>query len=162
MSMTIGAFLAWAFLGGLVHRPMPSFPRMFTEGIAEADMRRMVEKMLPYVNKTLHFVHRILSGKDVMMSVALSAGLFFASRVLATVSLLGLAYAGVVLVFTVPKVYEMYHEQIDGGINLFRQKATFIYDAYLAKVLKMIPTAVNQATPAESSTTAVGERNKDD
>ena len=61
------------------------------------------------------------------MSVAISAGLFFASRVLATVSVLGLAYAAVILMFTVPKVYDMHSAEIDGAVNMFRQKATFLY-----------------------------------
>ena len=86
------------------------------------------------------------------MSVVICCSLFFASRVLATVSVLGLVYAVVVMMFTVPKVYDMHSAEIDGAINMFRQKATFLYDAYLAKALKMIPTA-QQATPAESSTT---------
>ena len=34
--------------------------------------------------------------------------------------LLGLVYAAVVVVFTVPKVYDMHHADIDGAINLFR------------------------------------------
>ena len=37
-----------------------------------------------------------------------------------------------------------------------REKATIIYDTYLARIFKMIPTA-QAPTPAESSTTAVGE-----
>ncbi len=152
MSVTVGAFLAWSLVGGFIHRPLPRFPRVLREGITESEARNMVEKSVPYVNMGLAYVHRILSGKDAFMSVVISCSLFFASRVLATVSLLGLVYAAVVLLFTLPKVYHMYSAEIDGAINMFRQKATFLYDAYLAKALKMIPTA-QQATPAESSTT---------
>lgn len=152
MSGTVGAFLAWSLVGGFINRPLPRFPRVMREGITEAEARNFVEKSVPYVNKVLAYVHRILSGKDAFMSVVISCSLFFASRVLATVSVLGLVYAVVVLSFTLPKVYHMYSAEIDGAINMFRQKATFLYDAYLAKALKMIPTA-QQATPAESSTT---------
>lgn len=120
LSVTVATFLAWSLVGSFVNRPLPVFPRVLTEGIQEAEARRVVEKTLPYVNKTLAFAHRILSGKDAFMSIALSVGLFFASRVLATVSLLGLVYAAVVVVFTVPKVYDMHHADIDGAINLFR------------------------------------------
>jgi len=120
LSVTVATFLAWSLVGSFVNRPLPAFPRVLTEGIQEAEARRVVEKTLPYVNKTLAFAHRILSGKDAFMSIALSVGLFFASRVLATVSLLGLVYAAVVVVFTVPKVYDMHHADIDGAINLFR------------------------------------------
>jgi hypothetical protein len=162
LAITIGTCLTWSVFGGLVSRPLPEFPKIFTEGIPEADMRRAVEKLLPYVNKSLHFIHRVLSGKDILMSVWLGAVLYLAHRVLETVSLLAVAYSFVVIVFTMPKVYEMYHDQIDEAVNMFRQKATFVYDAYLAKLLKKIPSAGNQATPAESSTTAVGERTKDD
>ena len=127
MSVTVGGFLAWSLVGGLIHRPLPAFPRVLSEGITEAEARRVVEKLVPYVNKMLAYVHRILSGKDALMSVAISAGLFFASRVLATVSVLGLAYAAVILMFTVPKVYDMHSAEIDGAVNMFRQKATFLY-----------------------------------
>merc|ERR1719183_2098650 len=156
MSVTVGAFLAWSLVGGFIHRPLPRFPRVLREGITESEARNMVEKSVPYVNMGLAYVHRILSGKDAFMSVVISCSLFFASRVLATVSLLGLVYAAVVVVFTVPKVYDMHHADIDGAINLFREKATIIYDTYLARIFKMIPTA-QAPTPAESSTTAVGE-----
>ena len=152
LSVTIAVFLAWSLVGSFVHKPLPAFPRVLSEGIQEAEARRVVEKLLPFLNKGLAFTHRILSGKDAFMSVVISCSLFFASRVLATVSVLGLVYAVVVLSFTLPKVYHMYSAEIDGAINMFRQKATFLYDAYLAKALKMIPTA-QQATPAESSTT---------
>ena len=162
LSVTIAVFLAWSLVGSFVHKPLPAFPRVLSEGIQEAEARRVVEKLLPFLNKGLAFTHRILSGKDVLMSVALSTGLFFASRVLATVSLLGMMYGMVVVLFTMPKVYDMHHVEIDGAMNLFREKATFVYDAYLAKVVKMIPTGAQVATPAESSTTAVGGEGKKD
>mmetsp|Transcript_3460 Transcript_3460/g.7022 ORF Transcript_3460/g.7022 Transcript_3460/m.7022 type:complete len:216 (-) Transcript_3460:4015-4662(-) len=150
MSLTVGVMLVWSIIGGFIHRPPPPMPAFMVEGIAEAKIRAVVEKATPYVNKGLNFTHRILSGKDVLMSIVVSAGLFFLSKVLATVSLLGLAYACVVLAFAVPKVYEMYHDQIDNVIDIARQKVTFIHDAYLSKLLKMIPSA-QTVTPAESS-----------
>jgi hypothetical protein len=125
-------------------------PKFMVEGIPEAQMRALVEKVTPHLNSTLFFAYRILSGKDILMSICVGAGLFFLAKVFASISLLGLMYAAVVLVFSVPKVYEMYQDQIDDIVNLIRQKTTFIHDAYLSKVLKMIPSA-QAATPAESS-----------
>lgn len=152
LSMLIWVMLAWSVIGGLhfVNRPPPPMPTFMVEGIQEAQIRNMVEKATPYINKVLSFAHRTLSGKDMLMSMGVGAGMYMLARVFAAVSLVGLAYTAVVLVFSVPKIYEMYHDQIDGFIIMFRQKATIIYDAYFSKVLKMIPTA-HAATPAESS-----------
>lgn len=152
MGVSVLVMLAWSVIGGLhfVNKPPPPMPAFMVQGIAEAQIRNMVERVTPYVNKTLFFAHRILSGKDVMMSVCVGFGLYFLSKVFAAVSLLGLAYSAVVLVFSIPKLYEMYHVQIDDVVNMFREKATILYDAYFSKLLKMIPTA-QTVTPAESS-----------
>eukprot|EP00889_Picochlorum_renovo_P003404 jgi/Picre1/30434/NNA_005798.t1 len=126
MSLTVGVMLVWSIIGGFIHRPhhrcLPLWLKGFQRQRSGLWLRRQ---------------HHI-------------AGLFFLSKVLATVSLLGLAYACVVLAFAVPKVYEMYHAQIDNVIDIARQKVTFIHDAYLSKLLKMIPSA-QTVTPAESS-----------
>ncbi len=156
ITMTAGisvlVMLAWSVIGGLhiVNKPPPPMPKFMVEGIAEAQIRSLVEHLTPYVNKSLFFIHRIFSGKDVVTSLCVGFGLYFLSKVFAAVSLLGLAYSAVVLVFSVPKVYEMYHVQIDEVVNMFRQKATILYDAYFSKALKMIPKA-QTVTPAESS-----------
>ena len=140
--------LAWSFVGGAIHRPPPALPGVMREGVTEGQVRALAEKATPYINKVLKFSNRVLSGKDVVMSVSVGAGCMILGKALALVSILGLAYTLVVLAFSVPKVYDMYHDQIDGVIDIVRQKVTQIHDTYLAKILKRIPRA---ATPAESS-----------
>lgn len=145
--------LTWSIVGGIVHKPPPPLPKVLTEGVAEAQLKNLAEKATPHVNKGLHFAHRVLSGKDAFMSATVGSSFAFASYMLARVSLLAVAYLLLVIAFTVPKVYDMYKDQIDAALNSVREKATKIYDEHLAKLVKQVPTAAKfaAATPAESS-----------
>lgn len=56
----------------------------------------------------------------------------------------------VLAAFTVPKVYEMKKDEIDGAIDKARSQATSVYDKYMRSVVNSIPRA-SAAKPAESS-----------
>lgn len=146
--------LLWTNFGSVVKHSPPSLPKVLKEGVSEAEVKAVVEKLTPYVNKAMRLGHQLLSGKEVVLSFVVGIVLIFLAHMFATVSLLGLMYGSVLIMFSLPKVYEMYQGQIDGVLNMLREKATALHDQVTqqAGLAKKLTRSAKEATPASSST----------
>jgi hypothetical protein len=142
--------LLWSVLGGVVKKPPPRLPRLVTEGVAEADLRAAAERLAPALNRGLALAHRALGGREPLLSAGVAGALYVAGKAAARVSLATAAFLPVLAAFTLPKVYEMRKEEVDAGIDAARARATAVYDAHLAGIVRRIPRA-GPASPAESS-----------
>lgn len=156
-----GAYsLLVAVLGAFVYGNVASFfqfpplpvPRLFKEGVSEAQVKAFAERSTGYLNRGLALTNRLATGREPMLSGLTVGALYLVARASSYLSILGLSYGTLVLLFTGPKVYEMNKDQIDGAIDHMRAQFTAFYDAYLHKWTQKIPRyAPPAAAPAEST-----------
>lgn len=148
----IVAFL-WNSIANLLKRPGVPVPAFIKEGLSEADAKEKAVRWASYYNKALAAVDRVLSGKDVLLSLQIAGGLFVVSRVAAFVSPLTLAYFGVLALFTLPKVYELRKDEIDGHLTKVKDGYNTVYNKHVQPALKRIPRASTATTSSATTTT---------
>lgn len=154
VSVLIFTMVLWNIAASAMKRPPPPLPRILSQGIPEAQLRAYADRAAPYLNKGLSFMYRVLNGRDPMTSILIASSIYLGGKVAASVSLLTLAYLPILVLFTVPKIYEMKKDEIDRVYDSARTHATAFYDKYLAAIIEKIPRA-RGASPAQSSTTRV-------
>ena len=142
--------LLWRGLGGIIKKPAPALPGFISQGIPEAQLRSYADKATPVVNKILSHAKSALDGTAPGFSLGLAFVLGTFGRIAAVVPILVMAYVPLLAAFTLPKVYELYKDQIDSGITAGREQATKLYEK-LQPILSKIPRA-QAAAPAASST----------
>lgn len=129
-------------------------PAVLKEGISEAQLRAYAERAAPMINRVLTLVRTVLTGSNPVLSGGVVAGLLAIAFLAARISLLTACYIVIVLLFTLPKLYEMRKDQIDAGLDAGRAKATEVYDKYVASSLKNVDKYIPKAqVAAESSST---------
>jgi hypothetical protein len=87
------------------------------------------------VNCTISMITRLIFFADVFTSLKFLVVLYIASYFTPYLTLLTALYIGTILLFSVPKVYELYQSLIDANINLVATQVRFAWN----KVASMIP-----------------------
>jgi hypothetical protein len=148
-AIVVGCFL-YSNVAKFTSRPPLPLPDLLKNGISEAEVRAHADRVAGVLNMALGYGYRLGTGREPALTGAVAGTLYFTARLASTFSLLGLTYAAVLTAFTVPKVYEMKKDEIDGAIDQARSQATSVYDKYMRSVVNRIPRAA-AAKPAESS-----------
>lgn len=143
-----GAFL-WSVIANFAHRPGPPIPGVLREGVTEGQVKQFAADWTPYINKALAFAYRVATGKDVVLSIQVAGVLFVIAKIGGLFTPLGWVYTAVLLAFTVPKLYEVKKDEIDGGIAKAQGTSRQLYDQHLHKYVEKIPRAQNaRSTPS--------------
>lgn len=133
--------LLWANLGGVVNKPGPPIPRFVSEGFTSTEFANYAERIRPRVNVVLGFAARIFGGKEPVLSAKVAAGLAAVSYIALFVSPLTVAYIGVVLAFSLPRLYEEKKELVDQYGSKVVDYSKVAYQKLDDSVLKKIPKA---------------------
>jgi hypothetical protein len=118
-------------------------------------MRTAAEQARTVVNKLLAFTYRLLKGKEVVLTVQAALALWIFGKTGGWFTTVGLVYTVVFLAFTVPKVYELKKDEIDGLLRKAHKETTTHYNKYVDPYVKKIPRASN------STNKTVGDSLKD-
>ncbi|GKD95811.1 retrotransposon protein, putative, ty1-copia subclass [Tanacetum coccineum] len=94
----------------LSYRSPPKIPEV---AIPEKPLLEIVSALRIEINQGLAAIRDIASGKDLKKFLAVIAGLWFVSIISNCYSFLTLVYLLVVLLFSVPVVYDKYEDKID-------------------------------------------------
>lgn len=140
MLAVVGCFL-WQHGSSLVGRPGPPIPTALIEGFSQDQFRDLAEKFRVEVNKVLAIAGRLVSGKDLPLTMKVAGGLYGIGWISQRFSLFGLLYTAVVFAFTLPKVYEVKHVDIDKVVNTIQEKLEQVYKQINDAVIKKIPKA---------------------
>eukprot|EP00877_Chromochloris_zofingiensis_P010913 jgi/Chrzof1/6075/Cz17g08010.t1 len=127
--------------------PADALPTIFKTGIDDATARNLADKARVFLNDCLALLARILSGTDVALSVRTAAILWVVGYVGRFITPVGMLYTVVVLLFTLPKLYEMRKDDVDRGVELARQNLATNYETVKGKVNE----AVARFTPRKGA-----------
>lgn len=138
----------WGAVGRAMNITGPSdhLPSLVRTGIDEAGARAIAEKARQHVNLALAKVGLLLGGTDLTMSIKALAVLWVVGWVGRIISPVGLLFLVIVLLFSLPKLYEMRKDDVDRVAGMAVQNAGKHYEVARAKVNE----AVARLTPKKA------------
>lgn len=129
----------WAKSAALLNRPAPPLPELF---IPEETVNEVGAIIRNHVNFLLSASHDIAMGKDPRMFFKVAGCLCLISFIGGLTDFLTLAYTSLVIVLTIPALYERYEDHIDRYVIMGYQKLKQLYlhfdVEYFSKVRKRI------------------------
>jgi len=152
-AITVGVCFVWSSLAAFFNKPGPPMPRLLEEGISTSSVKQTADQYTPMLNRCIAMAHRMLTGKDVILTGKVLAVLYVISRLGKVFSVLTWAYVVVLMAFTVPKLYELKKPEIDRGISQASNQAQRFNEQYVAPSIAKIPRGSTstpfQAKPGE-------------
>ncbi|KDD73983.1 hypothetical protein H632_c1677p0, partial [Helicosporidium sp. ATCC 50920] len=144
LAAVVGVFV-WNNFASFTNRPTVPVPSCIRNGVSEECAKAGVEKALPHVNCALGKVNRLLSGREPLLTAAAAAVLYVSASLTAHVSLSLLALFAGLAAFSLPKVYELKHVEVDAALCKARDTAVALYDQHLARFVAMLPRGAGAA-----------------
>ncbi|XP_076929213.1 reticulon-like protein B2 [Bidens hawaiensis] len=139
--LTLAILFLWSNASTFIHKSPPKIPEI---SIPEKPVLEIVSSLRIEINRGLAAIRDIASGKDLKKFLSVIAGLWFVSIISNCYNFLTLVYILVVLLFSVPVVYDKYEDKIDplaekAWIEIKKQ-----YAVLDAKVLCKIPRSLKE------------------
>ncbi|XP_016480041.2 reticulon-like protein B12 [Nicotiana tabacum] len=129
----------WAKSAAILNRPAPPLPHLY---LSEEMVNEAACFVRNHINMLLSASEDIALGKDTNMFVKVSVGLMLVSVIGGLTDFLTLGYTSLVIVLTVPALYEKYEDQVDACVLMaYRKLRNFYYkfDAVcVSKVQRLI------------------------
>ncbi|GAX80525.1 hypothetical protein CEUSTIGMA_g7963.t1 [Chlamydomonas eustigma] len=132
-------FLAWNIAAPLLKRQGPQVPRFLEEGISAEEGKRILDFVLLYINPALSLAGKLVTGKDYRLSASVIAVSFTAYQIFGFFDFLTLALTCVLLIFSLPKMYESKQSEIDSLLASSLYKGKELYAKLEETVFKKIP-----------------------
>ncbi|KAF8402716.1 hypothetical protein HHK36_010804 [Tetracentron sinense] len=137
--LLIAIFFLWAKSAAILNRPAPPLPDLY---LSEDVVNEAADFIRSRVNTFLSVSEDIALGKDSKMFFKVAACLWLISIVGGWTDFLTLGYTSLVIVLTVPALYERYEEQIDRYVMMGYRKLLRLYVKldveYVSKIRKWI------------------------
>lgn len=135
---TLGILFLWSNATTIINKSPPNIPQV---NIPE-DLTVNIALSLRFeINRALATLRGIALGRDLKKFLAVIAGLWVISIVGSCFNFLTLFYIVVVLLHTVPFVYEKYEDKVDSFGEKALEEIKKQYAVFDAKVLRKIPIA---------------------
>jgi len=131
----LGSFL-WS-KGCTVIKKSP--PRIPDVAIPEKPVLQFASELRILINQSLTVLRDIASGRDLKMFVSVIVGLWIFSMLGSVCDFLTLLYIAVVLLHTLPVIYNKYEDEIDAFVRKALVEVKKQYAVFDAKVLSKIP-----------------------
>lgn len=126
----------WSNATAFINKSPPKIPEV---SISEELVREVAASLRVEINRGFAVIRQIALGKDLKKFLLVIAGLWILS-VLGTYSnFLTLFYIGVVVLFTVPVLYEKYEDKVDPFAEKMMVEIKKQYAVFDAKLLSKIP-----------------------
>ncbi|KAK9076662.1 hypothetical protein SSX86_004996 [Deinandra increscens subsp. villosa] len=139
--LTLAILFLWSNASTFVYKSPPKIPEV---SLPEKPVMQIVSSLRIEINRCLAAIHDIASGKDLKKFLSVIAGLWFVSIISNCYNFLTLVYISLVLLFSVPVVYDKYEDKIDplaekAWIEIKKQ-----YAVLDKKVLSKIPRSMKE------------------
>jgi len=131
----VGLFL-WSNVSTFIHKSPPKIPEVV---IPEKPVVQLAVELRAYINLALATLREIASGRELKKFLSVIAGLWFLSVLGSCCNFLTLCYIVLVLLFTVPVLYEKYDDKVDAFAEKAMIEIKKQYAVFDAKVLSKIP-----------------------
>ncbi|WMV44199.1 hypothetical protein MTR67_037584 [Solanum verrucosum] len=126
----------WAKSAAILNRPAPPLPHLY---LSEEMVNEAAYFIRNHINMILSVSEDIALGKDTNMYVKVSAGLLLVSVVGGLTDFLTLGYTSLVIVLTVPALYEKYEDQVDAYVLMAYRKLWQLYHKFDAVCVNKVP-----------------------
>lgn len=136
--LLISILFTWAKAAAILNRPPPPIPEIH---LAEEVMNEAAVLVRAHVNMVLLAFHDIALGKDSKLFYRVAISLWLISTIGSLSDFLTLFYTSLVIVLTIPMLYEKYEDYIDRYAKLAYVEVQVykrIYDEYFHKVKNWI------------------------
>ncbi|KAG5593296.1 hypothetical protein H5410_043810 [Solanum commersonii] len=130
-----GLFL-WSNASTFIHKSAPHIPEVH---IPEKPVLEFASALRNEINRALAVLREIASGRDLKTFLLVIGGLWLASILGGCCDFLTLFYIIVVVLHTVPVLYEKYEDQVDAFAEKALHELKKQYVVFDAKVLSKIP-----------------------
>ncbi|PIM98507.1 Reticulon [Handroanthus impetiginosus] len=131
----VGLFL-WSNAATFIKKSPPRIPEVI---IPEKPVLNFASAVRIHINQAFSALRDIASGKDLKKFLAVIAGLWVLSVLGSCTDFLTLLYIITLLLFTVPKFYEKYEDQVDSYAEKAMSELKKQYAVFDARVLSRIP-----------------------
>ncbi|XP_009786417.1 reticulon-like protein B12 [Nicotiana tabacum] len=129
----------WAKSAAILNRPAPPLPHLY---LSEEMVNEAACFVRNHINMLLSASEDIALGKDTNMFVKVSVGLMLVSVIGGLTDFLTLGYTSIVIVLTVPALYEKYEDQVDACVLMAYRKLRLFYFKFdavcVSKVQRLI------------------------
>ncbi|KAL4570730.1 hypothetical protein LXL04_026391 [Taraxacum kok-saghyz] len=139
--LTLAILFLWSNASAFVKKTPPKIPQV---AIPEKPVLEIVSSLRIELNRGFAVLRDIASGKDLKKFLSVIAGLWFVSIISNCYNFLTLVYILVVLLFTVPVVYDKYEDKIDPLAEKALIEIKKQYAVLDAKVLCKIPRSMKE------------------
>ncbi|CAH1429247.1 unnamed protein product [Lactuca virosa] len=139
--LTLAILFLWSNASAFINKSPPKIPQVV---IPEKPVLEIVSTLRIELNKGFAAIRDIASGKDLKKFLSVIAGLWFVSIISNCYNFLTLVYILVVLLFTVPVVYDKYEDKIDPHAEKALIEIKKQYAVFDAKVLCKIPRSMKE------------------
>eukprot|EP00879_Flechtneria_rotunda_P000627 GHRR01000740.1.p1 GENE.GHRR01000740.1~~GHRR01000740.1.p1 ORF type:complete len:224 (+),score=66.58 GHRR01000740.1:244-915(+) len=133
--------------------PADQLPSVLRTGLDETSVRSIAEKVRVVTNKGLALINRLLSGEDLILAGKALVVLYATGTLGRIITPVGLLYTVILGLFTLPKLYEMRKDEIDGAVDRARVAAEQQYTATRTKATELI----NRLTPQKGARPAASD-----
>ncbi|MBA0591706.1 hypothetical protein Gorai_008709, partial [Gossypium raimondii] len=125
----------WAKSASLLNRPLPPIPNM---EISERTIGIVADELQIWLNCVLSIAHDITIGRNLKVFLKVALSLWFVSFIGSLFNFLTLVYIGVILILSVPLVYEKYQPHIDEKLSVahrvFQEQCRKLDETVLSKL----------------------------
>ncbi|XP_022767659.1 reticulon-like protein B12 isoform X2 [Durio zibethinus] len=125
----------WAKSAAILNRPAPPLPELY---LSEEMVNEVGAVIRAHVNDFLSASQDIALGKDARLFFKVAAYLLLLSVVGGFTDFITLGYTGLVVVLTVPALYERYEDHIDSYIIIGCRKMQHLYLKFDSKFVNRI------------------------
>ncbi|KAH0890449.1 hypothetical protein HID58_052878 [Brassica napus] len=136
MIVTLAALFLWSNATMFIRKSPPKIPEVH---IPEDPLLQLASGLRIEINRGFSSLHEIASGRDLKKFLSALFGLWILSILGGCCSFLTLAYIALVLLFTVPLVYDKYEDKVDSYGEKAMAELKNQYAVLDAKVLSKIP-----------------------
>ncbi|KAF8113132.1 hypothetical protein N665_0056s0037 [Sinapis alba] len=136
MIVSLALLFLWSNATMFIHKSPPKIPQVH---IPEEPLLQLASGLRIEINRGFSSLHDIASGRDLKKFLSAIFGLWVLSILGGCCSFLTLAYIAVVILFTVPLLYDKYEDKVDSYGEKAMTELKKHYDVLDAKVLSKIP-----------------------
>nr|GMD01630.1 reticulon-like protein B4 [Ipomoea batatas] len=134
--LALAVLFLWSNASSFIKKSAPHIPEVH---IPEEPVLQFASALRNDVNHGLAVLRDIASGRDLKMFLMVITGLWIVSIVGSCCDFLTLFYIAVVLLHTVPVLYEKYEDEVDAFAEKAMHELKKQYAVFDAKVLSKIP-----------------------
>ncbi|KAI3757688.1 hypothetical protein L6452_05231 [Arctium lappa] len=140
--LVLSVLFLWSNAASFINKSPPKFPEV---ALPEDIVLGVASALRIEVNRALEILRNIASGKDLKKFLAVVAGLWVFSIVGSCCNFLTLFYISIVVLHTVPYLYDRYEDKVDAFAEKAEAEFKKQYAVFRVKVLSKVPVGALKA-----------------